>query len=206
MRIGRLVAAGILVITAADASAGEAGVGRMTANLEATAASEGDTSLCMLNFKAFDNNSTTDGQMVVETKFGMILDEEEKAMLHYLSVRAMDVKSVEPVALTPVMPLSAHLEVRAGVSTAEDRRAQVPEDDALATFFSGEGSALQLHVEMLKDKEIIVVMKRPNGRDIKIPVALTEPVDGGSSTKALTEYNKCQIGLWRRLETVRAAK
>ncbi len=140
----------------------------------------------------------------------MILDEEDKEMLHYLNVRAMDVKPTDPMKLAPVMPLSAHLEVRAGVSTDEDRRAQLPEDDALATFFTGEGSALQLHVEMFKDKEVTLVLKRPDGRDIKIAVALAVPtvVDGvmRSDAEALVQYGSCHTALWRRLETLRATK
>ncbi len=46
MRIGLTVLAGLVMFTATDIAARESGVGRMTADLEASSATEGGTSLC----------------------------------------------------------------------------------------------------------------------------------------------------------------
>ena len=208
MNIGILAAAGTFALFTSSAHAAESITGRVTTQLEATVMQEGSVSTCMLNFKAFDNNLTTNGQVMVAAKLGFILDDEDKDLHHYLSIQPYDVKSVEPVELRPIEPLAAHLE-GLSVSTDSARAAQMADASGLATFFRGEDAALDLQIDMLKRKEVTVAFKRPNGQDVRVSVALTESVEDGElreDASELIRYGSCQAVLLQRLNALRGEK
>lgn len=195
---------GALTLGMSSGHAAELGASPLTLGLEASELTEGNVSTCMLNFRAYDLSEHTGGQVFVTTKLGFILDGDDKEMLHYLSITPWQVTSSEPLRLSPITAVSAHLE-SGSISTAEDRTAQLPEGGTLSTFFKGDGTAFALTMDMFKNKEVTVAFKREDGRDAKVYVGFM-PSDVETPDPELVRYSACFLGLLKQLKEMRGTK